>query len=504
MREVLLAVVIVGVGAAGCLNGGEPFAPDERPGSEEPAGGNESAQAASDPASDRAGERDDAGTGSPEQGSTDRADAQNASRDPAPTANEDANPWQVGLASFLETPDVALEASREDRRADVVHPGSPRFAAFDNTMEAFMEAYDVPAASVAVLHDGELRYERGYGHLDEAGTRETDARTMFRIASITKPMTAAVTTLMVEEGRLAWDDPVFCVPPDPEPDCLLPIEPHPDRPVVDERIGSIELRHLLEHQAGWSVDGPCNQPLWSSGAVEAARTLDVSTPPPAWRLGQWIMGAELARDPGDAEAYCNMGYVLLGLVAEATAGATLEAVYDAYLFRPLEISGEIQPGHTPPGERSEREPFYVCDEGRTQSVFDPDEQVCWADGGFHLQGILGAGGLISTASAVGAVFDRYTHDGQPRPEGGLWTSGFWGSLPGAASMVNTEVTPAHGEVQIVVVFNTRIGATPFDVYTPNLHWTQGVACASGYGAIRPYQCLMSDLMRDYTAVTDQL
>lgn len=484
MREILLAVALLGAGLAGCIGADEPA-------DASPVADNDSAREADNP-----------------------SDASSVADDDS--AREADNPWQRGLDTSLKTPDVVLTASREDRRSEVVPPGSPRFAAFDEAMERFLEAYDVPAASVAVLHDGQLRYENGYGYVDEDRTEEAGPRTMFRIASITKPMTAAVITKMVEEDRLAWEDPVFCVPPEPKSDCILPIDPHPERPVVDDRLADIELRHLLEHTSGWPAGGACNEPLWSTGAVEAADMLGVETPPPRWRLAQWAMGAELAREPGEASEYCNMGYNVLGLVAEAVTGATLEAVYDAYLFEPLEVAEDVEPGHTPPAKRNDREPFYACDHGRTQSVFDPDEEVCWADGGFDLQGGLGAGGLVATASAVGGVLDKYTYSGEERPEDGDWVESVSGSLPGTAAMGRTRINDVHGEIQVVVLYNTRVGATPYPEDTeweeiwnalgnpPGQSTAQFFTCARENGLVRPSQCLATTLLREYVTATDTL
>lgn len=454
MREILIAVALLSTGLAGCIGADDP------------------------------------------------GDAVSVAQDG--NDGDEQNPWQAGLNTSLKTPDVALTASREERRSDVAPPGAPPFAAFDGAMESFLEAYDVPAASAAVLHDGKLRYENGYGHLDGEETEPANPQTMMRLASVTKPMTRAVIRLMIQEDRLAWDDPVFCVPPDPEPDCLLPIDPHPDRPVVDDRIADVELGHMVNHTSGWSNGDPdpCNDPIWSTQSIEVANELGATTPMPRWRMAQWGMGAELMADPGEEYAYCNVGYITLSLVAEAATGATMEAVYDAYLFRPLEISDDIQFGHALPEERNPREPGYACDHGKTPSVFDPDEEVCWADGGFSIHGLSGAGGLVATPAAVATFFDHYDFYGKPRPDGIYLREGSWGSMPGTATIAHTWVDDAHGEVQVVVLFDTRIGATPGPWTTPRLHWSQGLACANGYGMIRPHQCLAAELAKESVTVSD--
>lgn len=376
--------------------------------------------------------------------------------DHGPHEEEDPwNPWQAGLADYLPTPDVAVNRSADERRANVAPPGDPEFAVFDATIEAWMQAHDIPTATLAIMKDGELRYENGYGYVDQARTEPANASTMMRIASISKPMTAQVIALMVEEGRFDWDDPVFCVPPEPHADCLLPIEPHPQRPVGDSRIADITVAHFRDHTSGWSNGDPdpCNDPIWSSRSVAVADALGAPNPLPRWRVAQWGMGADLTGDPGEPYAYCNGGYIVLSLVAEAVTGATIEAVYDAYLFRPLEVAGDIEFGHSLPEDRNPREPFYSCDEVRGQSVFDPNKTVCWADGGFSVHGLSGAGGLVSTAAAVVATIESLPLDAISLGGARVADYTFSGGLPGTRGMTGVLDTPA-GKLQYAFLFNT--------------------------------------------------
>lgn len=389
------------------------------------------------------------------EGETGSIGSEEAEVDPSSnTTADDLNPWQEGLDENYPTPDVAEHHSREDRRSNVAPPGDPEFAAFDATVDAWMDHHNISTGTLAVMKDGQLRYERGFGYTDREETQPANASTMMRIASVTKAMSERVISMMVEEGRFAWGDPVFCVPPDPKPDCLLPLDPHPSRPVVDDRIANITVEHLRNHTAGWSE--VCSEPIWDDSAVELARTMGVDSPAPAWRTVQWLMGAELARDPGEASEYCNTGYITLGAVAEAVTGATFEAVLDAYLFRPLDVEGDIEAGRALPEERNPREPFYACDGEPKQSVFDPNETVCAPDGSWSLTATLAAGGLTSTPAAAGAVLDSIT----PLEFSGAFTSiglfhGSDGSVPGTKARVQLINTTETGKALYAYVFNSR-------------------------------------------------
>ena len=82
----------------------------------------------------------------------------------------------------------------------------PGMGSYDQIIPDLMRRYAIPGGAVAVLRDGKLIYARGFGYADvEAKTRvQPDA--LFRIASVSKPVTAAAIMKLVEEGRLGLDD----------------------------------------------------------------------------------------------------------------------------------------------------------------------------------------------------------------------------------------------------------------------------------------------------------
>src|SRR5207244_6196745 len=115
--------------------------------------------------------------------------------------------------------------------------------------------------------DGRLVLARGYGYADTA-TREMVAPTsLFRLASLSKPITAAAVLSLVDDGRISLDTPLTSVAGD-----LL----SPDWADVDPRIAQITVRDLLRHTAGWD-------PAVSGEPNFAAReiALDLGLPPPA-------------------------------------------------------------------------------------------------------------------------------------------------------------------------------------------------------------------------------
>lgn len=81
-------------------------------------------------------------------------------------------------------------------------------AALDATVARTLKAFDVPGIAVAVVKDGQVVLAKGYGVRSLATKEPVDANTLFGIASNTKAFTAAALGLLVEEGKLRWDDKV--------------------------------------------------------------------------------------------------------------------------------------------------------------------------------------------------------------------------------------------------------------------------------------------------------
>lgn len=216
--------------------------------------------------------------------------------------------------------------------------------------------------------------------------------------------------------------------------------------------------------------------------------MGVESPPRAWQTARYLMGEPLQHEPGGGDdPYCNVCYMLAGLVAEAATGAELEALYDAYLFRPLEVQGDIERGYALPEDRNPREPFYACNE-EMPNVFRPNETVCAPDGGWSMEAELGNGGLVATASAVAAVYEAYDRhapewlhldagaakvDCAPDAEC-RWHSG---AFPGTASVAGV-VEGEDWSGQFVLLFNKLVlregvggcSVPGFDCTNGDLHW----------------------------------
>jgi N-acyl-D-amino-acid deacylase len=119
----------------------------------------------------------------------------------------------AGAGALLSAAASACRArpkARPEARPD--HP----LVSFDREVEKFMAARKVPGGALAVVKDRRLVWARGYGWADREAQEPVRPESLFRIASISKPITAVATLQLVEQGRLGLDQAAFD---------LLPIEP---------------------------------------------------------------------------------------------------------------------------------------------------------------------------------------------------------------------------------------------------------------------------------------
>jgi CubicO group peptidase (beta-lactamase class C family) len=187
----------------------------------------------------------------------------------------------------------------------------------DDACRESLERWGVPGAVVGALAAGEADV-RSYGVTALAGGETVRPETTFRIASITKPFTATLALLLVEDGLLALDEPVRTALPE----------------------GHITLRHLLSHLGGFEGE-----------AGDLARFGDGDD-----ALGGVVAelsGQRQVVPPGTVWSYCNAGYWAAGFVCAEARGTTYE---DALRERVLAPLGLVSTGFGEPEARGHDQP----------------------------------------------------------------------------------------------------------------------------------------------------
>jgi len=262
----------------------------------------------------------------------------------------------------------------------------PRMASFDRMIRRFLQEHHVPGAALAVTDGGRLVYARGYGYADIAGRQKVTPTSLFRIASLSKPITAVAVLQLVERGRLSLEDKVFDI---------LKHEPHLEKgSLPDQRLRAITIRHLLQHRGGWDPDVSFD-PMFQS--VKFAEALGVDPPAGPDAIIRSMLGRPLDFDPGERYAYSNFGYCLLGRVIETLTGQTYENCVKENVLAPLEIRS-MRIGKTRPEQQDANEVRYY-DPGKGPSVFavDLNEPVPSPCGAWYLEAMDSHGGWVGSA-----------------------------------------------------------------------------------------------------------
>jgi CubicO group peptidase (beta-lactamase class C family) len=190
-----------------------------------------------------------------------------------------------------------------------VHADEFRFV--DSLFSAY-SAPSAPGASVIVIQNGKVVVRRAYGMADlergVAATPETD----YRLASVSKQFTAMATMLLVNEGKLRYDQPISDI---------LPELPRAAR--------SVTVRHLLNHTSGL-VD--------YEDLIPESRATQLND--------QDVLAMLSAKDSvyfpaGSEYRYSNSGYVLLGLIVARVSGMSFPEFVHARIFTPLGMTASV-------------------------------------------------------------------------------------------------------------------------------------------------------------------
>ena len=309
--------------------------------------------------------------------------------------------------TFLRAAAIAVAAaSGGASRATTVsnHEVSPTGEAvaalkpFDDLMVEFLRTHEVPGASLAVARGGRLVYARGFGVADPASRRPVLPTSLFRIASIAKPITAVAVLRLAEQGKLALDEPILK---------YLPPDLAAGGAERDERLTDVTVRHCLQHRGGWDRDRS-GDPIASPRAVAAALGIPYPVTPAA--VVRYTLGRPLDFDPGARFAYSNVGYLLLGRAIAAVSGMEYEAFVRAQLLAPLGVTS-MALNRALPEDRPADEVSYLDRSGRTgRCVYPPkvDQRVPIADGAMNVEAFEAHGGWVATATDLvrfAAAFD---------------------------------------------------------------------------------------------------
>lgn len=424
---------------------------------------------------------------------------------------------QLGLAGLVscgggaagdmstEPPDTTTGPGATDS-IPVTGPVSPGMESYDQIIRGLMLQYHIPGGAVAVVRDGKLVFAHGYGWADVEHEVKAEPDALFRVASLSKPITAVAILMLVQQGKLDLGDRAF--------DYLSDLPP-PAGATEDPLLHFITIEQLLQHSGGWDRDqsfDPMFRPQIAADAVGAPAPASAET------VIRYMRGQPLQFEPGSRYAYSNFGYAVLGRVIEHVTGTPYADWVQQNVLAPAGVL-HMRQGHTRLADAAPGEVRYYAVPGQginarmTQSVFPGEGLVPEPYGGFYLEAMDAHGGWVSSTidylRFLDAVDGRaqppdildpttiQTMTSRPSPANQTWEgTAYWyamgwlvrpsngdanwwhtGSLPGTTTLV----VRAWNGLAWAAFFNARTEGTEGDAFVNNLDssmWTASQAVTS--------------------------
>jgi hypothetical protein len=165
---------------------------------------------------------------------------------------------RVDKAGSVENLDIHLVAKTT---LPITGLAVPQMTSFDAMVIDLMKRWSLVGASLAVAKDGRLVFARGHGFSDLERQVPVQPDSLFRIASVSKPITSAAVLSLVEHGRLDLNARAF--------ELLESLKP-PRGAAVDPRLATITVRQLLWHAGGWDRDRSFD-PMFSGVSIGGNR-----------------------------------------------------------------------------------------------------------------------------------------------------------------------------------------------------------------------------------------
>lgn len=192
-------------------------------------------------------------------------------------------------------------------------------------VDAYLKNYAVPGLSLAIAKDGKLVHAGAYGVANRDSGEKASTTSLFRIASVTKPITSVACFRLIEAGRLNLADRVFGT------GAILGTTYGTKAYSAD--LQAITVQHLLEHTAGgWTNEKP--DPMFDNPGFDHTQLIT------------WVLDNAPLSTPGVTSRYSNFGYCVLGRVIERVSGQSYAAYVQENVLRPCGITDMHIAGNT--------------------------------------------------------------------------------------------------------------------------------------------------------------
>ena len=292
--------------------------------------------------------------------------------------------WDSTSDSVVIAPTPML-IEREQLLLDNRLSESDDFRSFEREIERTLRRWKVRGASVAVMDGDRLVYAKGFGYSNIEEHTVCQPYNLFRIASMSKLITAVAIMRLCDDGKLSLSSKVFG-----EGGILSEY-----KELKDKRLQTITVEHLLRHEGGFTT--PSGDPLFKLEVVELG--LDIERPLTPQNTIEHATSRRLGFTPGARHRYSNVGYLILSQVIEKVSGQAYEDYVKSTVLEPAGCY-DTHIAQNKFVDRYDREVTYYSDiKDDTVLAYDGSGEIRpKVDGGNNVRGLSGAGGWVSTTT----------------------------------------------------------------------------------------------------------
>jgi len=256
----------------------------------------------------------------------------------------------------------------------------------DEFMEKFRSQNGLKGVSIAIVKDEKLVFAKGYGFANESARIQVTPNHLFRLASVSKLITAVAIMKLVENSKISLDSKVFGKYGILNDEQFLHIK--------DKRLEKITVRHLLNHSGGWTQH--YGDLAFLPRAV--AKSVGESLPVNIDSYIKFVTTHKVHFEPGSNSSYSNLGYLILGKVIAKVSGTDYESYVKKEVLEPAGIV-DMQLGKSFSEDALPNEvKYYQPEDGKPAESFDGSGRAStkiYGGNDIHLLG--SAGGWLASS-----------------------------------------------------------------------------------------------------------
>ncbi|MCE6989989.1 serine hydrolase [Dyadobacter sp. CY323] len=231
--------------------------------------------------------------------------------------------YRIIFTIFILT--LSLGSRAQVAQSDRIEKIKATFPAVEKLYKDYAEKNHFPGLAFGLVVDGKLIMSGAQGFSEISTSTKATPKSLFRIASMSKSVTAMGILALRKEGKLKLDDPAYLYIPELK-----------NMPGLTKDAPAITIRHLLTHAAGFPEDNPWGDRQLDSKDEELIALIK--------------KGISFSNVPGITYEYSNLGFALLGKIIGNVSGKPYQQYIDEVIFKPLGMNNTIWEYSKAPGE----------------------------------------------------------------------------------------------------------------------------------------------------------